>query len=101
MQVFGGTITMRHRSWIRGARMLGMLMLTALVPSSPMKAQAQSQGGPAVAGPRFNLMPLPSSVQADEGSLRVDASFGVTLNEHTEPRLDRAVQRFLRQLSQQ
>ena len=81
--------------------MLGMLMLTALVPSSPMKAQTQSQGDPAVAGPPFNLMPLPSSVQADEGSLRVDASFGVTLNGHTEPRLDRAVQRFLRQLSQQ
>ena len=51
--------------------------------------------------PKLNLMPWPASVQAGSGTLRVDASFSVTLTGHTEARLDRAVQRFLRQLSRQ
>ena len=51
--------------------------------------------------PRLNLMPLPANVQLGSGSLRVDSSFSVALTGHTEARLDRAVQRFLRQLSRQ
>ena len=57
-------------------------------------ARAQEQ-------PRINLMPCPANVQAGSGTLRVDASFSVALTGHTEARLDRAVQRFLRQLSRQ
>src|SRR5712664_3302466 len=57
-------------------------------------AKAQEQ-------PQLNLMPLPANVQLGSGSLRVDSSFSVALTGHTEPRLDRAVQRFLRQLSRQ
>jgi len=51
--------------------------------------------------PKLNLMPWPANMQAGSGTLRVDASFSVTLTGHTEARLDRAVQRFLRQLSRQ
>jgi hexosaminidase len=51
--------------------------------------------------PRLNLMPLPANVQLGSGSLRVDSSFSVALTGHTEARLDRSVQRFLRQLSRQ
>ena len=51
--------------------------------------------------PRLNLMPMPASVQSGGGSLRVNSSFSVALTGHTEPRLDRAVQRFMRQLSRQ
>jgi hexosaminidase len=51
--------------------------------------------------PRLNLMPLPANVQLGSGSLRVDSSFSVALTGHTEARLDRAVQRFFRQLSRQ
>jgi hexosaminidase len=51
--------------------------------------------------PSLNLMPMPASVQTGSGSLRIDSSFSVALTGHTEPRLDRAVQRFLRQLSRQ
>jgi hexosaminidase len=46
-------------------------------------------------------MPVPANVQAGNGSLRVDSTFSVVLGGHTEPRLDRAVERFLRQLALQ
>src|SRR5258708_30453696 len=60
-------------------------------------ARANAQEQP----PRLNLMPLPANLQMDSGSLRIDSSFSVALTGHTEGRLDRAVQRFLRQLSRQ
>jgi hexosaminidase len=46
-------------------------------------------------------MPLPASFQTGSGDLRIDSSFSVALTGHTEARLDRAVQRFLRQLSRE
>jgi hexosaminidase len=49
--------------------------------------------------PRLNLMPWPASVQVGSGRLRIDSGFSVALTGYTEARLDRAVQRFLRQLS--
>jgi hexosaminidase len=51
--------------------------------------------------PALNLMPVPAHAQAGSGSLRVDPTFSVTLTGHTEPRLDRAVERFLHQLALQ
>ena len=48
----------------------------------------------------LNLMPTPASVRlTGGGSLRVDSSFSAALGGYREPRLDRAVQRFLAQLS--
>src|SRR5215467_11458859 len=49
----------------------------------------------------LNLMPMPSSVQSGAGSLKVDSSFSVALTGYTEPRLERGVERFLRQLTLQ
>src|SRR5437762_143812 len=49
----------------------------------------------------LNLLPVPASVQAGTASLRVDSSFSVALTGHTEPRLERAVERFLHQLARQ
>lgn len=49
----------------------------------------------------LNLMPYPSSVQTGEGSLRIDSSFTVALTGFTEPRLERAAERFLRTLHRQ
>ena len=46
-------------------------------------------------------MPLPATAQLGSGSLRVDSSFTVALAGYQEPRLDRAVGRFLRQLAVQ
>src|SRR3981081_4654520 len=51
--------------------------------------------------PRLNLMPTPANLQISTGDLRIDSSLSVALTGHTEARLDRAVQRFLRQLSRQ
>jgi len=51
--------------------------------------------------PALNLMPLPASAQSGTGSLAVDASFSVTFTSYTEPRLERAGERFLRQLARQ
>jgi hexosaminidase len=51
--------------------------------------------------PALNLMPLPANVQSRAGSLKVDSSFSVALTGYTEPRLERAGERFLRQLARQ
>jgi len=51
--------------------------------------------------PTLNLMPIPASVQYGEGSLRIDSALSVTLTGYTEPRLERAVERFRTQLSRQ
>jgi hexosaminidase len=83
---------MMQNSWMRGAIMLGMLVVAGLLPSLPMKAQTQ---------PQLNLMPWPSNVQPGSGRLRIDASFSVVQTGHTDARLDHAVQRFLRQLSRE
>jgi hexosaminidase len=73
-------------------RGLGLLVLGVLMMSVATNAQE----------PRpLNLMPLPSSVQIGTGRLLLDSSFSVALTGYTEPRLDRAVERFLRQLSRQ
>jgi len=75
--------------WMQGICAIGF----ALLLCAP-RATAQDQ-------PRLNLMPLPANLQTGTGSLRVDSSFSVALTGHTEARLDRAVQRFLRQISRQ
>jgi len=66
---------------------LGVLMVSSL-------ANAQQQ-------PPISLMPIPSSVQIGSGRLLVDSKFSVGSTGYSEPRLDRAVERFLRQLSRQ
>jgi hexosaminidase len=75
--------------WVQA---LCLLSAAALLCASRTGAQ-----GP----PPLALMPMPSSVQLGSGSLRVDATFSVALTGHTEPRLDRAVQRFQQQLLRQ
>lgn len=51
--------------------------------------------------PALNLMPLPARVQSGAGSLAVDSSFSVAFTGYAEPRLERAGERFLRQLARQ
>jgi hexosaminidase len=70
-----------------GLFMMGVLMLSPL-------AEAQEQR-------TLYLMPVPSSVQIGTGRLLVDSKFSVGSTGYTEPRLDRAIERFLRQLSRQ
>jgi len=79
---------MAQKPWLQS---LGMLVLGVFL--SPAMTAAQQ--------PALNLIPAPASVQAGSGSLRVDSSFSVTLTGYSEPRLDRSVERFLRQLAHQ
>jgi len=73
-------------------RVLCLFVLGALMISPLVTAQQQRP---------LSLMPAPSSVQIGSGRLLVDSSFSAGLTGYTEPRLDRAVERFLRQLSRQ
>ncbi len=75
--------------WMRG---FGLLLLGVFMISPSALPQER---------PPLNLMPVPSSVQIGAGRLLVDSSFTVGFTGYTEPRLDRAVERFLRQLSRQ
>jgi hexosaminidase len=88
-EVLGGRLKMGIGHWIQGVHVVGFAMLLCAAGAS-----AQEQ-------PRLNLMPYPANLQTGNGSLRIDSSFSVALTGHTEARLDRAVQRFLRQLSRQ
>jgi hexosaminidase len=75
--------------WLQGACFVGFAVLLCAAETA-----AQDQ-------PALNLMPWPASVQIGSGHLRIDSSFSVALTGHAEPRLDRAVQRFLRQLARE
>ena len=77
----------------RKPRLQGLGILILFVSLSPAMIVAQQ--------PALNLIPIPASVQTGSGSLRVDSSFTVALAGHSEPRLDRATERFLRQLALQ
>lgn len=51
--------------------------------------------------PGLKLMPWPASVQQGGGAFTVDQTFNVRLEGYKEPRLERAVQRFLNRLTRQ
>lgn len=55
----------------------------------------------AQSGTQLNLMPMPSSVKPGAGVLPITASFSVENEGYREPRIDRAVQRFVGDLSQE
>jgi hexosaminidase len=69
----------------------GILVLCVLVLPAMTLAQQ----------PAPILLPVPAKLQTGAGSLRIDAAFSVALTGHTEPRLERSVERFLRQLALQ
>src|SRR5438067_1018397 len=80
-------------AFVPNFRVRGFLLFFLCALLLPKSAGAQQ--------PALNLLPVPASVQAGTGSLRVDSSFSVALTGHTEPRLERAVERFLQQLARQ
>src|SRR6266481_1875099 len=80
--------TMAQNAWLRSA---GILVSCVLIYPAMTTAQK----------PALNLMPLPAGAQSGTGSLGVDSSFSVAFTGHTEPRLERAGERFLRQLARQ
>jgi len=78
---------------VSGPSMRGLCLFMGVLVLSPLvKAQEQRP---------LYLMPVPSNVQIGAGRLLVDSKFSVGSTGYTEPRLDRAVERFLRQLGRQ
>jgi hexosaminidase len=62
-------------------------------------ARAQSQG--AAGEPQVNVLPLPAKVQLGTGRFLIDHSFSVAVTGAPDARLDRAVERFLINLTRQ
>src|SRR3981189_3238134 len=83
-----GCQKMAHKPRLQG---FGILVLCVLLGPAMIAAQQ----------PALSLIPAPANVQVGSSSLRVDSSFTIALAGHSEPRLDRAVERFLRQLALQ
>ncbi len=77
----------------QNARLQGFGILVLCVLLYPAMTTAQQ--------PALNLMPLPANAQLGSGSLHVDSAFSVAFTGYTEPRLERAGERFLRQLARQ
>jgi hexosaminidase len=77
----------------QNARLRGLGILVLCVLLYPAMTTAQQ--------PALNLMPLPANAQSGTGSMGMDSSFSVAFTGYTEPRLERAGERFLRQLARQ
>jgi len=85
-------------SCVRNFGTRGFFLFFLFAFLTPKFAGAQQIGAQQ---PALHLLPIPASVQSGTASLRVDSSFSVVLTGYSEPRLERAVERFLRQLSHQ
>src|SRR6267154_670882 len=81
------------RTMAQNARLRGFGILVLCVLLYPAMTTAQQ--------PALNLMPLPANAQLGSGSLHVDSVFSVAFTGYTELRLERARERFLRQLARQ
>src|SRR6266446_2441898 len=81
------------RTMAQNARLRGLGILILCVSLYPVMTTAQQ--------PALNLMPLPANVQSGAGSLKVDSTFSMAFTGYNEPRLERAGERFLRQLARQ
>lgn len=79
---------------VAGASMRGLCLVVFGTLMAAGSATAQGQQA-------LNLMPVPASIQFGSGRFQVDSRFTVGFTGYTEPRLDRAAERFLRQLSRQ
>ena len=78
---------------VQNARLHSLGILVLCVLSYPAMTTAQQ--------PVLNLMPLPANMQSGTGSLAVDSSFSIAFTGYSEPRLERAGERFLKQLAHQ
>ncbi|HZC65812.1 MAG TPA: family 20 glycosylhydrolase [Candidatus Dormibacteraeota bacterium] len=72
-------------------RVLTIVVLMAIwMPTNSLAQQAT-----------LNVMPLPSRVQQGSGSLPIEAKFSVSVTGYAEPRLERSLQRFRKQLARE
>jgi hexosaminidase len=83
-----------------GLRGLSLMILSVSLQVSSRAQQTQSSN-PQILRPPLNLMPVPANVQLGSGSLKIDASFTVSLTGHTDVRLTGAAERFVDRLAKQ
>ncbi len=83
MEVF-----MKHPDFTRRAGVFLFLLLGSI-------AVRQAD---AAASPRLRLMPVPARLSIGEGRMIIDENFRIAVTGYTEPRLQRAVARFLQRL---
>jgi hexosaminidase len=76
----------------RSVKLFAMFLLATF--SFTRATEAQPRSGP-------NLMPWPSKIEMGTGQLKIDSTFTVGLSGYTEPRLERALERFLTELHRQ
>ncbi len=90
---------------MRPASARSSLALVLLLMSVSTVVRAQEAAAPHTQMPHtqmpHTLMPLPAEVAFGAGSLAIDTSFTVALAGYTEPRLERAAERFARRLARQ
>ena len=87
------------RSFVPACVAASMAML--MVSGSPLALPAQTTAPAATpaAPATLTLMPVPSSMTLHDGRLGIDSTFRVAIVGHTDPRLERAVQRFITRLA--
>lgn len=85
---------------IRIRRMFCSYLLTLIVSLISSAATAQAPQAPSAPSP-INVLPMPATVTPGTGRLMVSQSFSVAIAGYNEPRLERAAQRFLHDLSRQ
>ena len=87
--------------WVQAICLLGFSFALFSAGAPPSAFEGGSSQAAAQQPTQLRLMPVPANVQLGSGALRIDSSFSVSLAGYTESRLDRAVQRFMGQLSRQ
>jgi hexosaminidase len=73
-------------------------LIIALLLLCPPAGLAQQPGSDQPMSQQHRLMPVPASIQFQAGRLKVDASFRVAVNGHTDARLQAALHRAARRL---
>ena len=72
-----------------------------LVPIFALIGSTATARAPQVAPPSINVMPLPATLTFGAGRLMVVQTFSVAIAGYNDPRMERAAQRFLRDLGRQ
>lgn len=79
---------------VRLSRSICLFLFASCIIGPPLNLRAQ-------AATPLSVMPLPAHVTQGSGEFLIDGKFGVALEGYTEPRLERARQRFLNTLSRE
>src|ERR1700740_1471969 len=78
-----------------------LLVLLCLLSATSLLAAQSSAANSAQSGPPWNLMPVPSKIEAGSGQWAVRQGLTISISGADDPRVRSAAQRFVDQLSRQ